>query len=96
MSNSPEDAARRWLARFVDLYAGMDSDSPDDPIHAARRAAKRALADGPTAEDPYRVAEMAAAALPDDPRAAALVEEWHAERLRAQDDHGDASGPIAG
>ena len=98
MSDPAEDAAREWLQRFIDLYADADGDteSPGDPIHAARLAARSALSQGPTRKDPYRVALMAADALPDDPRAAALAEEWHAALVRAEDPRGSAAGPIAG
>ena len=94
MSAGANEAAREWLEHFIELYAGMDTASETDPIRAAREAARSALAAGATQEDPYRIATMAADALPDDPRAAALADEWHAELLRAEDDRGE--GPIAG
>ena len=96
MSDPIQDAARQWLQRFIDLYGSGDTGSPGDPIHSACSAAQSALSQGPTREDPYRVALMAAEALADDPRVAALTEEWHAAVLRAGDDNADAAGPIAG
>ena len=74
----------------------MDTESPNEPSHSARHAAQSALAEGPTHDDPCRVALMAAQALPDDPRAAALTEEWRAALLRAEDDNGDSAGSVAG
>ena len=95
MSDHVQDVARRCLERFVERYAGI-TETQDDPVRPAADAARSALAAGPTRHDLQHVAALAADAFPDDPRAAALADEWQAEVLRAEDDHGDNSGPIAG
>lgn len=69
------EAARQWLTRFVDLYAGIDT-GKGDPVHAAREKADEFLQRGPTRSDPFVVAGMIAKALPNDPRAASLEDDW--------------------
>jgi hypothetical protein len=75
------EAARRWLANFVDMYAGIDA-GEGDPVHAVRENARALLATGPTERDPVIIAEQIAVALPGDPRAAALAEAWRDELRR--------------
>jgi hypothetical protein len=81
MSDPATEAARNWLNRFIDMYAGMDT-GPGDPVHAVREKARELLADGPTRDDPFTVSEQIAAALPGDSHAAALGEGWRKELQR--------------
>jgi hypothetical protein len=73
-------SSTKWLNRFIDMYAGMDT-GPGDPVHAVREKA-RELADGPTKDDPFTVSEQIAAALPGDSHAAALGDGWRKELQR--------------
>lgn len=75
------EAARRWLANFVDMYAGIDA-GEGDPVHAIRENARALLAIGPTERDPFVIAEQITAALPGDRRAAALATAWRDELQR--------------
>jgi hypothetical protein len=78
MPDPASEAARNWLIRFIDMYAGIDS-GPGDPVHAVRENARAFLDSGPTEHDPFTIAEQIGAALPGDSHAAALGGGWRDE-----------------
>lgn len=75
-------AAREWLIRLVDMYAGIDT-GPGDPVHDARVKAQEFLETGPTSSDPFVIAGMLAEALPGDERAAMLADSWSETYVQA-------------
>jgi hypothetical protein len=79
MPNANE-AARDWLERFIDMYAGIDA-GPGDPVHAVREKARELLEAGPTESDPLTISREIAQALPGDSHAAAL-EQALVDRIR--------------
>jgi hypothetical protein len=83
MDDPVAEAAREWLTRFVDMYAGMDTLAANDPVHAARVKAEELLKAGPTGNDPFIVAGMIAEALPGDERAASLAASWSERYVQA-------------
>lgn len=78
MQDPATEAARSWLTRFIDMYAGMDA-GPGDPVHAVREKARELLDAGPTEDDPFTILEQIAAALPGDSHAASLGAGWRKE-----------------
>jgi hypothetical protein len=85
MSDDAELAvAREWLERFLGMYEGMDTKGSLDPVHAARVRAQELLDAGPTVEDPLTIANMMAAALPLDPRAVGLADDWREKLARVR------------
>jgi hypothetical protein len=81
MSDPTSEAARNWLMRFIDMYAGIDS-GPGDPVHAVRENARAFLDAGPTEDAPFTIAEQITVALPGDAHAAALADGWREELER--------------
>jgi hypothetical protein len=81
MPDPTSEAARDWLNRFIDMYAGMDA-GQGDPVHTVRENARALLNAGPTEQDPFTIAKQIAEALPGDSHAAALEDGWRGELER--------------
>jgi hypothetical protein len=81
VSDPADEAAREWLNRFIDMYAGMDA-GPGDPVHAVREKAQALLDASSTEHDPLTIAREIAEALPGDSHAAALEDGWREELRR--------------